>query len=75
MRRGQRTEGQKHLLRLTRQGSQDAIALACGVSQSVVSLWISGKRKPTYENRVVLEKQYKIALDAWDRIAEVMSIS
>lgn len=65
-----RTEGQIRLLKLTRKYTQARVARKCGVSQAVISLWISGKRKPDYENRKTIFEQYKIAMDAWDRAAE-----
>ncbi|MGK4001120.1 helix-turn-helix transcriptional regulator [Sorangium sp. So ce1036] len=65
-----RTEGQLRLLKLTRKYTQARVARKCGVSQAVISLWISGKRKPDYENRKTIFEQYEIAMDAWDRAAE-----
>lgn len=65
-----RTEGQMLLLKLTRKYSEERIATKCGVKQSTVSRWISGKRKPVYENRKTLLEQFQIAMEAWDRAAE-----
>ncbi|WP_437935289.1 helix-turn-helix domain-containing protein [Sorangium sp. So ce341] len=65
-----RTEGQIRLLKLTRKYTQARVARKCGVSQAVISLWISGKRKPDYENRKTISEQYQIEMDAWDRLAE-----
>ncbi|WP_437567892.1 helix-turn-helix domain-containing protein [Sorangium sp. So ce542] len=65
-----RTEGQIRLLKLTRKYTQARVARKCGVSQAVISLWISGKRKPDYDNRKTIHEQYQIEMDAWDRAAE-----
>lgn len=65
-----RTEGQLRLLKLTRKYTQARVARKCGVSQAVISLWISGRRKPDYENRKTIFELYKIEMDAWDRTAE-----
>jgi hypothetical protein len=61
------TEGQALLRRLARKYTEKRIARRCGVCQPVVSRWISGKRKPNYENRKILFDEYQIPMDAWDR--------
>lgn len=66
-----RTQGQARLLRLTKKYTQGKIARKCGVSQAVISLWISGQRTPTYDNRKTLLTEYEIGLDDWERPAEV----
>jgi len=63
------TEGQFLLRRLARKYTEKRIARRCGVTQPIVSRWITGKRKPGYENRKVLFEQYRIPMDAWDRTA------
>ncbi len=63
------TEGQYLLRRLARKYTEKRIAWRCGVSQPVVSRWITGRRKPNYENRKLLFEQYQIPMDAWDRTA------
>ena len=65
-----RTEGQVLLLRLTNRLTAIRVARKCGVCQAVVSLWISGKRKPNFENRKTLFEQYQIPMEAWDRHME-----
>ena len=65
-----RTEGQMRLLKLTRKYSEERIAMKCGVKQSTVSRWISGKTKPLYENRKTLLDVLQIPMEAWDRPAE-----
>ena len=62
-----RTVGQRKLRVIADKYTQEAVARKCSVSQSVVSRWISGSRKPTYENRIVLADKYGIDLDAWER--------
>jgi len=61
------TEGQASLRRLARRYSEKRIARRCGVTQPIVSRWITGRRKPNYENRKILLDQYRIPMDAWDR--------
>ncbi len=61
------TEGQASLQRLARRYTEKRVARRCGVSQPVVSRWISGKRRPNYENRKILLDEYQIPMDAWDR--------
>lgn len=65
-----RTEGQRKLLVASHKHTQKAVARKCGVSQTVISQWISGERKPNYENRTVLADKYGIDLDAWERRSE-----
>jgi transcriptional regulator with XRE-family HTH domain len=62
-----RTEGQRKLLVISHKHTQRAVARKCGVSQTVISQWISGARTPNYENRVALADKYGIDLDAWER--------
>ena len=50
----------------TLQASKDQV----GVSQAVISKWISGERTPAYENRKELLAQYGIGLDAWEQPAQ-----
>ena len=68
--RAQVTEGQYLLRKLARRYTEKRIARRCGVTQPIVSRWISGKRKPNYENRKLLMEEYQIPMDAWDRRAE-----
>jgi transcriptional regulator with XRE-family HTH domain len=65
-----RTEGQVLLLKLANKLSEVRIARKCGVGQPTISLWISGKRKPLYENRKTLLEVFKIPMEAWDRREE-----
>ena len=65
-----RTEGQRRLSVIAHKTSQKIVARKCGVSQTVVSQWISGERKPTYENRKELLAQYGIDMDAWEQPAQ-----
>ncbi|MCC6557278.1 MAG: helix-turn-helix transcriptional regulator [Polyangiaceae bacterium] len=65
-----RTRAQLHLLRLSAKLTQARLARKCGVTQPIISMWISGRRKPTYDNRKTLFEQCGIALDDWDRAAE-----
>jgi transcriptional regulator with XRE-family HTH domain len=65
-----RTQGQLLLLKLTKKASEGRIARKCGVTQPVISMWISGRRKPNYENRKTMAEQLGIAMDAWDQIVE-----
>lgn len=65
-----RTQGQIFLLKITRKYSEERIAWKCGVTQPVVSRWISGKRKPNYESRKTLLEQYGIPMDTWDQPVE-----
>ena len=65
-----RTEGQRKLLVAAHKHTQQTVARKCGVSQTVISQWISGDRKPNYENRTVLAAKYGIDLDAWERPAQ-----
>jgi transcriptional regulator with XRE-family HTH domain len=46
---------------------QREIARTCKVSQSSVSQWRSGQKKPLYENRLALFSAFGIPMDAWDR--------
>lgn len=62
-----RTEGQRKLLVVSHKYTQKAVARKCGVSQAVISKWISGDRTPSYENRIMLADKYGIDLDAWER--------
>jgi len=64
------TEGQFLLRRLARKYTEKRIARRCGVTQPIVSRWITGKRKPNYENRKLLFEEYQIPMDAWERHAE-----
>ncbi|WP_437671501.1 helix-turn-helix domain-containing protein [Sorangium sp. So ce131] len=64
------SEGGIRLLKLTKKYTQARVARKCGVSQAVISFWISGRSKPDYENRKTLYKQYQIEMDAWDRDSE-----
>jgi transcriptional regulator with XRE-family HTH domain len=65
-----RTEGQLRLLKICKKYTQARVARKCGVSQAVISFWISGKRKPDYDNRKTLRELYQIDMDAWERPAE-----
>ncbi len=65
-----RSEGQRRLAVIAHRSTQKVVARKCGVSQTVVSQWISGVRKPTYENRKELLKQYGIEMDAWEQPAQ-----
>jgi len=65
-----RTQGQVLLLKLANKLSEVRVAWKCGVTQPVVSRWISGKRKPNYESRKTLFEQYSIPMDTWDQPAE-----
>jgi transcriptional regulator with XRE-family HTH domain len=51
-------------------GTQGRIARKIGVRQPTVSDWVTGKKKPEHTNRMLLEKNYGIPNDAWDRPAE-----
>lgn len=42
------------------------IAEKCNVTVSAVSRWASGFLSPTPEQRAVMERRYKIPVDAWD---------
>ena len=46
-------------------GSQLALAERLGVSESVLSLWLSGKRRPNLANAVMLSERIKIPFRAW----------
>lgn len=65
-----RTRAQLHLLRLSTKLTQVRVARKCGVTQPIISMWISGRRKPTYDNRKTLFEQLGIALDDWERAPE-----
>ncbi|AKT38280.1 helix-turn-helix domain-containing protein [Chondromyces crocatus] len=60
------TQGQRQLLRLAHKFSEVRIARKCGVGQSTISMWISGRRKPNYESRKTLLELYDIPMAAWD---------
>jgi transcriptional regulator with XRE-family HTH domain len=62
-----RTEGQHLLGRVAHRYTQEAIAEKLGVSQTIISQWISGRCKPVYENRRALFENYGIDMDAWER--------
>lgn len=65
-----RTEGQVLILKFTNRLSTIRVARKCGVSQAVVSLWASGRRKPNFENRKALFEVFQIPMEAWDRRVE-----
>ena len=67
---GQRSEGQRLLLVVTNKYTQAKVARRCGVSQAVISKWISGERRPVYENRKELFERYGIGLDTWEQPAQ-----
>lgn len=67
-----KTEGQVLLLKLANRLTAVKIARKCGVGQPCVSLWVSGKRKPNFENRKTLYEQFQIPMEAWDRRAEAV---
>jgi transcriptional regulator with XRE-family HTH domain len=54
--------------------AQRLIARKCGVTQPTVSLWCSGKKLPTYENRKTLRDAYGIDVDDWDRKPEMSPV-
>lgn len=37
-------------------GSQNKVAIACGVSQNAISKWLNGQSKVTLENALKIEK-------------------
>jgi transcriptional regulator with XRE-family HTH domain len=65
-----KTQGQIQLLRFTKRHTEKGLAHKCGISQSAISRWLRGGRKPNYENRMTLYEQLGIRIDAWDRPAE-----
>ncbi len=67
---GERSEGQRLLLVVCNKYTQIKVARRCGVSQTIVSQWISGARKPVYENRKELFERYGIGLDTWEQPAQ-----
>lgn len=46
--------------------TQEDVATICDVSRSLASHWISGRRKPSPENRAILERELKIAPHTFD---------
>lgn len=55
--------------RLLKFFTEERLAQKCGVSQSAISRWARGARKPDFQRRMVLLKCFSIALDAWDQPA------
>lgn len=61
-----RTIGQIKLLRCCNRTSQAQVRRSIGASKAAMSYWISGQRKPDYENRKILKKELNINMDDWD---------
>lgn len=59
-----RSQGAVALARVPQGGAE--IASKVGVSEGLVSLWRSGKRKPSLPNRKLLLDLYKIPIESWD---------
>lgn len=54
----------------TRCGDRAAMAARLGVSQSTISLWRSGQRKPTEAKRIEIEAVTGVPAGAWEEQAE-----
>ena len=66
IKRPARSRGAQELANIVASGvDQNEVARACSTSESSVSRWLSGERKPTSENRAVLKKRYGIKLATW----------
>lgn len=61
---GERSHGAVLLARTGR--TQEDVATICDVSRSLASHWISGRRKPSPENRAILDRELKIAPHTFD---------
>ena len=46
---------------------QETIAVQVGVSRPLVSMWLSGVKSPGKANRAVIQREFGIHPDAWDR--------
>jgi hypothetical protein len=62
----QPSAGSRRLLNLLGERTQTEVAETLEVTQSCVSLWASGKRRPMGERRSLLEERLGIPRGAWD---------
>ena len=63
--------GSARLAELCQSGkARRAVAAVCDVTEQAVRLWTEARSIPSYRNRKVLLKHYRIALDAWDQPTE-----
>lgn len=67
---GEKNEGARLLAKVLEDANQKEVGRRCGVSQSLVSTWRSGRTKPLYENRKIIAVRYGIPIDAWDQPAK-----
>lgn len=61
-----RTRGALALLKLGH--TQPVLAQKLDVSNGIISLWISGERKPGLANRQLMFEKFQIPIEAWDQV-------